>query len=140
MVYKKHVPRLFLVSGLLLIFLSVFLLWATLTSLISGERIYEYGYDRPGLYILFILSLLPLLLYEIGIKFTKQFLLIPFIELILLAVIEPVYLLMYTVETGIGMYIAGLGILFQFIGVIIAVLFERLNKELMFYLPQYVYS
>jgi hypothetical protein len=49
----------------------------------------------------------------------------------------PLFIGIYAVETGIGMYIAGLGILFQLIGIIMAVLFQRLNRELMFYQPQY---
>jgi hypothetical protein len=133
--YKKNVPRFFLISGSGLIFLSVLLLWATAAHIISGENIYDYGYDRPGLYIIFVLSLVPVFLFEIDIKFTKRFLLIPLIEFIMFGAIQPMCLFAYAVEPGIGLYIAELGVLFQLIGIIIAVMFESLNKQVIFYPP-----
>ncbi len=65
-------------------------------------------------------------------KFTKKFLLIPFIEFFIFGAIQPMYLLIYAAETGIGVYIAELGILFQLIGVITAIFVERINKKRLF--------
>jgi hypothetical protein len=139
MIFKKHVPRLFLILGSAFIFLSIFLVWAIITNIMSGEHLHKYGYDQPVLYIIFIISLTPVILLEVDIKFAISFILIPLFEFIMLAAAYPLYIGIYAVETGIGMYIAGLGILFQFIGIIMAVLFQRLNKELMFYSAQYEY-
>jgi hypothetical protein len=102
----------------------------------SGETTYEYGYDRLGLNVIFVISLIPIFLFEIDIRFTKRFLLIPFIEFFIFGAIQPMYLLIYAAETGIGVYIAELGMLFQLIGVLIAVVFERTNKKSLLYQPQ----
>ena len=102
----------------------------------SGETTYEYGYDRPGVYIVFVISIVLIFLFEIEMKFTKRFLLIPFIDFFIFGAIQPMYLLIYAAETGIGVFIAELGMLFQLIGVLIAVVFERTNKKSLLYQPQ----
>jgi len=129
---KKHVPGLFLVLGSIFIFLSIFLVWVTLTHIMYQDVTYEYGYDRPGLYIIFFISLIPLMFFEFEVKFTKSFLIIPFIEIVLLTSTYPLYSGISSVKTGVGMYVAGLGILFQFIGIVIAVVFESLDKFVVF--------
>jgi len=140
--YKKqmrYVPGFFLVLGSVFIFLSIFLVWAIVTHIMYRDVTYEYGYDRPGLYIIFFISLIPVFLLELEAKFTKSFLIFPFIETVLLGAIQPMYILVYSVETGIGNYVAGMGILFQFIGIVIAVIFESLDKNVIFNKPQHQY-
>lgn len=132
---KKHVLGFFLASGSLLIFLSLFLVWATVTHFGYRDITYEYGYDRPLLYIIFFISLIPLLILEFEIKFTKKYLFIPFTEFLMFWAVLPMHYFVYSVEIGIGMLVAGLGILFQFIGIIIAVVFESLDKMVAFNQP-----
>lgn len=140
MIYKKHVPLIFFVAGSGFIVMSGFLVWATITVFGSGEKSYVYGYERPDLYIILIISLITVFLLEFDVRFSKSSILIPLISLFLFAATQPLYISASTVKTGIGMYIALLGILFQFIGVVIAAIFENISKELIVSQHHFMYG
>ena len=120
--------------GSILIFISIFLEWAIVTHIVFGTTTYEYGYDRPLIIILFSISFIPIILYETKKRFTLQYLGISICEYIVFSISLPAYLAIYAVETGIGFYFALVGIFFQFIGIVVAIIIEWVKRKHM--LPQ----
>ncbi len=117
--------------GSILIFISIFLEWAIVTHIIFGNTTYEYGYDRPLIIILLSISFIPIILYELKKRFTYQYLAIPVCEFIVFSFSLPAYVAIYSVETGIGLYFALVGIFFQFIGIVVAIIIEWIKRKYM---------
>jgi hypothetical protein len=129
MSYKEHIPRFFLYTGSILMFISIFLKWASITNTMTGETTTDYGYNRPGIIIILIISIIPIVLYEQRREFTLRYLLFPFIEYVIFGIFQPLYIAIYSVETEIGFYIALIGWLFQIVGIFTAIIIERVKKK-----------
>jgi hypothetical protein len=127
---KEYIPRVFLFSGTILIFISIFLKWATISHITTGDTTYEYGYDRLEIIILFIFSFVPIIMYEKKVRYTAYYLLVILIELILFTASYRFYLAIYAVKTNIGYYFALIGGLLQLIGILSIIVIERRKKKM----------
>jgi hypothetical protein len=129
MQYKENLPRFFLDIGSILIFISIFLEWDIITNIITGETRIEYGYERVEVIILFIISLIPIIMYEKGIRFASYYILIIFAEVVVFTLSNRVYIAIYAVDTGTGYYCAMTGGVLQLFGVIVIILIEWFQRR-----------
>ena len=130
MSYKEYIPRILLYTGSIFIFISIFLEWAIITNIMTGDTIIDYGYDRLEIIIFFVISFIPIILYEKGIRSTAYYILIILVEIFVFATSYRMYLQLYTVETGIGYYFALTGGLLQIIGIFSVIIIERMKNKM----------
>lgn len=126
---KENLPRFFLYIGSILIFISIFFEWDIITNIITEETRIEYGYERIEVIILFIISLIPIIMYEKGIRFAGYYIMFIFIEIVVFLSTYRMYAAIYAVETGIGFYFAMTGGVFQLFGVIVIILIEWFQRR-----------
>ena len=129
MSYKEHIPRFFLYCGSILIFISIFLEYEIITNTMTDETTTDYGYNNPPIVILFLVSLIPIILYEKKIKNNVGYILIIFLEIIIWVSSLRMHILIYSVETGIGFYFAMIGGLFQLIGILLIIIIEQIKRK-----------
>jgi hypothetical protein len=129
MIKKEYIPRFLLYTGSVLIFISLFARWETLVNVGTGETIITYGYQRLDAILVLFISSIPIISYEYKGENNISHLFIPFFEFVILVIFQPAHLLIYAVEVGYGYYLALLGILYQLIGIIAAIMIERIKKE-----------
>jgi hypothetical protein len=126
---KENLPRFFLYIGSILIFISIFFEWDIITNIITGETRSDFGYERIEVIILFIISLIPIIMYEKGIRFAGYYIMSIFIEIIVFSSMYRIYAAIYTVDTGIGFYFAMTGGVFQLFGIIAIILIEWFQRR-----------
>ncbi len=129
MSYKEHIPRFFLYTGSILIFISIFLEWDIITNIMTGETTIDYGYNREEVIILFIISFIPIILYEKGIRVAVYYFLLILIEIVVFSLSNRMYAAIYSVESGVGYYFTLIGGLFQLIGMIAIIIIERIKRK-----------
>ena len=130
---KSNIPKILLLLGSILIFISLFFVWYSYIYL-SGDRRVFYGFERSEIIPILILSIVPTSYCLLKNKVEWIIVWIPFLELGIYYMAKSIEVLVTdgtVYEEGFGWIFALIGISLQMIGVIIGILFKLKRSHVM---------